>query len=42
MAFSAFWIAVASLLATFDLKKAVDEDGNEVELSHDYEPSIVM
>lgn len=41
MAFSAVWIAVASLLATFDIEKAVDENGNVIELTHEYISALV-
>jgi len=33
MAFSGAWIAVASLLATCDIEKAMDGDGNVIEPS---------
>ncbi|KAJ7639928.1 cytochrome P450 [Mycena rosella] len=33
MAISSIWITVASLLATFDIRKAVDEDGRTIEPS---------
>ena len=41
MAFSAVWIAVASLLATFDIEKAMDENGNVIEPTHEYISAIV-
>ncbi|KAF8884723.1 cytochrome P450 [Gymnopilus junonius] len=41
MAFGAVWIAIASLLTVFDIKKAVDEDGNVIELSHEYLSALV-
>ena len=41
MAFSAVWIAVASLLAVFDIKKATDENGNAIEPIHEYISGIV-
>lgn len=41
MAFSAVWIAIASLLTVFDIKKAVDEDGNIIEPSHEYLSALV-
>lgn len=31
MAISAIWIAVASIVATFDITKAVDENGDTIE-----------
>ena len=36
MAFSAIWIAVASLISAFDIKKATDENGNINEPTHEY------
>jgi Na+-driven multidrug efflux pump len=36
MALSAIWITVASLIAAFDITKAVDENGETIELSHEY------
>ena len=41
MAFSAVWIAVASLLATFDIEKAMDENGNVIEPTHEYLSALV-
>ncbi|KDR66571.1 hypothetical protein GALMADRAFT_80669 [Galerina marginata CBS 339.88] len=41
MAFSAVWIAIASLIATFNIKKAVDEDGNVIEPTHEYISALV-
>ncbi|KAF8905213.1 cytochrome P450 [Gymnopilus junonius] len=41
MAFSAIWINVASMLAVFDIKKAVDEAGNVIEPSHEYLSGLV-
>ncbi|KAF4616266.1 hypothetical protein D9613_008317 [Agrocybe pediades] len=41
MAFSQIWIAVASLLAVYDIKKAVDEDGHVIELTHEYTSALV-
>ncbi|KAF8960404.1 cytochrome P450 [Flammula alnicola] len=41
MAFSAIWIAVASMLSVFDIKKAVDENGKVIEPSHEYKSAIV-
>ncbi|KAJ3481128.1 hypothetical protein NLJ89_g12234 [Agrocybe chaxingu] len=41
MAFSAVWIAVASLIAVFDMKKAVDEDGRPIEPNHEYVSALV-
>ncbi|KAJ7688517.1 hypothetical protein B0H14DRAFT_2421125, partial [Mycena olivaceomarginata] len=36
MALSSLWITVVSILATFDITKAVDEKGNVVEPSYEY------
>jgi len=41
MAFSAVWIAVASLLATFDIEKSMDENGNVIEPTHEYISALV-
>jgi hypothetical protein len=41
MALSAIWITVASLIAAFDITKAIDENGEVVELSYDYSSEIV-
>jgi len=41
MAFSAVWIAVASIIATFDIVKAVDENGQIIEPRDEYSSSIV-
>jgi hypothetical protein len=41
MAFSAIWIALASLLATFDIKKATDENGNVIEPTYEYISALV-
>ncbi|EKM82076.1 hypothetical protein AGABI1DRAFT_105435 [Agaricus bisporus var. burnettii JB137-S8] len=42
MAFSAVWIAIASILYCFDIKKAVDEDGNVIQPSHEYLSALVV
>lgn len=42
MAFSAVWIAIASLIYVFDFEKAVDEDGNIIEPSHEYISALVV
>ncbi|KAJ7697457.1 cytochrome P450 [Mycena rosella] len=42
MAESSLWIAVASLLATFNIGKARDENGKEIELSHAYHPGLIQ
>lgn len=41
MAFSAVWIAVASILTVFDISKAVDEHGEVIEPSHEYLSALV-
>ena len=41
MALSAVWISVASLLATFDIEKAMDENGNVMEPTHEYLSALV-
>ncbi|KAF8161669.1 cytochrome P450 [Crassisporium funariophilum] len=41
MAFSTIWIAVASLLAVYDIQKAKDEHGNEIQLTHEYIAALV-
>ncbi|KAF8218523.1 cytochrome P450, partial [Tricholoma matsutake] len=42
MAFSAIWIAIASLIAAFDIKKAVDENGEVIEPSQEYLSALVV
>lgn len=42
MAFSAMWIAIASFIYVFDIKKAEDENGNPIELSHEYNSALVV
>ncbi|KAF9445086.1 cytochrome P450 [Macrolepiota fuliginosa MF-IS2] len=42
MAFSAVWIALASIVYCFDIKKAVDEHGKEIELKHEYLSALVI
>ena len=42
MAFSAVWIAIASLIYVFDFEKAVDEDGNIIEPTHEYISALVV
>jgi hypothetical protein len=41
MAFSSVWIAVASIIAAFDITKAIDEHGNAIEPSHEYLSALV-
>jgi hypothetical protein len=42
VAFSAVWIAVASLIAAFDMTKAVDEHGQVIEPSQEYLSALVV
>ncbi|KAJ7115441.1 cytochrome P450 [Mycena epipterygia] len=42
MAALSIWISIASILATFDIKKAVDEGGNTLEPTYEYFPSLVV
>lgn len=41
MAFSAIWMAVASMIAVFDISKAVDDNGKITEPSHEYISALV-
>jgi len=41
MALSSIWITVVSILATFDITKAVDEMGNVIEPSYEYLTGII-
>lgn len=41
MARASVWIAVACMLATFDVSKAVDENGNPIEPKDEYTSGIV-
>ncbi|KAJ7625703.1 cytochrome P450 [Roridomyces roridus] len=41
MATSSIWIVVASMLATFDISKAVDAEGRVVEPTYEYIPGLV-
>ncbi|KAG5651515.1 hypothetical protein H0H81_008380, partial [Sphagnurus paluster] len=41
MAFSAIWMAVASMIAVFDISKAVDDNGKIIEPSHEYISALV-
>ncbi|PPQ79328.1 hypothetical protein CVT25_002558 [Psilocybe cyanescens] len=41
MAFSSVWIAIASLVAVFDITKAVDKHGKVIEPSHEYSPTLI-
>jgi hypothetical protein len=42
MAFSAVWVAIASIIYCFDIKKAVDESGNVIEPSHEYLSALTV
>lgn len=42
LAFSGVWITLASLAAVFDITKAVDDEGNIIEPSHEYVNSAIM
>jgi len=41
MAFSAVWVAIASLIYAFDFEKSVDENGRVIEPSHEYTSGLV-
>ncbi|KAF8885367.1 cytochrome P450 [Infundibulicybe gibba] len=41
MAISSLWIAAASILATFSLEKAIDEDGYMIEPSQEYHSALI-
>ncbi|KAJ7777076.1 cytochrome P450 [Mycena metata] len=42
MATSSVWIAIASILATFDITKAVEDDGRVIEPTYEYFPGLVV
>ncbi|KAJ6529442.1 cytochrome P450 [Mycena vulgaris] len=42
MATSSVWLAVASILATFNITKAIGDDGKVIEPSHEYESALVI
>ncbi|KAF8960141.1 cytochrome P450 [Flammula alnicola] len=42
MAASSVWIMLASMLAVYDVSKPIDKDGNIVEPSHDFPPSLLL
>lgn len=42
MAFSAVWIALASILYSFSIDKTKDEAGDLIELTHEYLSALVM
>ncbi|KAF8994703.1 cytochrome P450 [Cyathus striatus] len=41
LAFSTVWIALASILAVYDISKPIDENGNVIEPSHDFTSSAL-
>ena len=41
MARNALWIAIASILATFNISKARDEEGNEIEPADEYTSGFI-
>jgi hypothetical protein len=42
MAMSSLFISITSILAAFDITKAVGEDGQVIEPSYDYFPGLVV
>ena len=42
MAYESLWITIASLIATFDVSKARDEQGNEITPTAEYEPGSFL
>jgi ethanolamine transporter EutH len=42
MATASIWITVASMLAAFDIEKAVDKDGKVIEPSFEYSSTGVL
>ncbi|KAJ6472593.1 cytochrome P450 [Mycena sanguinolenta] len=41
MAAASLWIVVASILSTFNIKKAIGEDGREIEPTQEYSPGVI-
>ncbi|KAJ7153311.1 cytochrome P450 [Mycena filopes] len=41
MAHASLWIAIASVLASFDITKALDEDGGEIEPSYEFDSGFI-
>ena len=39
---STLWLVAASMLATFDITKGLDESGNEVEPGLEYTSGLIM
>lgn len=42
MAYESIWLIVASILATFDIEKSVDKEGNTVTPEEDYTSGFVV
>ncbi|ETW79020.1 cytochrome P450 monooxygenase 71 [Heterobasidion irregulare TC 32-1] len=42
MAHAAVWLAIVSILSTFDISKAVDEDGNEIVPAGEFIDGLIM
>ena len=42
MAHAAVWLAIVSVLSTFDISKAVDEDGNEIVPAGEFIDGLIM
>jgi hypothetical protein len=40
MAMSSMWITIASILSTFDITKAVGDDGNVIEPTYEFDTGI--
>ncbi|KAJ7777026.1 cytochrome P450 [Mycena metata] len=41
LATSSLWITIACMLSTFNISQATDDDGNLVELTHEYFPGLI-
>lgn len=41
-AFNSAWIAIASILSTYNVSKSVDQNGNLVEIPFEYTDGLVM
>ncbi|KAJ7764381.1 cytochrome P450 [Mycena metata] len=41
MANASVWVAIASILATFDITKAVDKDGQEIQPSYEFDSGFI-
>lgn len=41
MALSSVWITIASILAVFDITKAVGDDGQTIEPSYEYYSQLI-